>query len=95
MSKLKIEYLSIGELVPYAGNAKEHPPAQIQQIKKSIEEFGFNDPIAIWGTGEIIEGHGRLMAAQELGLDRVPVVRLDNLTDEQRAPTRWCTTSSR
>lgn len=83
-AKLKIEYLPTDELIPYAGNAKEHPEEQIQQIKNSIVEFGFNDPIAIWGNGEIIEGHGRLLAAQELGMQEVPVVRLDGLSDEQR-----------
>ena len=82
--KLKIEYMPIGELKPYAGNAKLHPAEQVEQIKKSIQEFGMNDPIAIWKNGEIIEGHGRLIAATELGLDVVPVIRLDSLTDEQR-----------
>ena len=81
--ELKIEYLPIEELRPYANNAKEHPAEQIEQIKKSIKEFGFDDPIGIW-KDEIVEGHGRLIAALELGMDTVPVVRLDHLTDEQR-----------
>ena len=81
--ELKIEYLPIEELKPYANNAKEHPAEQIEQIKKSIEEFGFSDPIGIW-KDEIVEGHGRLIAALELGMDTVPVIRLDHLTDEQR-----------
>lgn len=82
--QLKIEYLPIGKLKTYARNAKLHPAEQIEQIKKSIEEFGFNDPIAIWGDDTIIEGHGRLIAAQELGLEKIPVIRLDGLSDEQR-----------
>ena len=82
--KLKIEYVGVGELKPYAGNAKLHPQGQIEQIKSSIEQFGFNDPIAIDNDGTIIEGHGRLLAAEELGLDKVPVIRLGNLTDQQR-----------
>ena len=82
--RLKIEYVDPNELVPYSGNAKLHPAEQIEQIKESINEFGFNDPIAIWQGNEIIEGHGRLIAALELGLKKVPVVRLDSLTDEQR-----------
>lgn len=47
---LKIEYLPIEELTPYAGNAKTHPAEQVEQIKRSIEQFGFNDPVAIWGV---------------------------------------------
>lgn len=81
--ELKIEYLPIEELKPYANNAKEHPAEQVEQIKKSIQEFGFDDPIGIW-QDEIVEGHGRLIAALELGIDKVPVIRLDHLTNEQR-----------
>ena len=81
--ELKIEYIKISELKPYSGNAKEHPDWQIEQIRKSIEEFGFQDPIGIW-KDEIVEGHGRLLAAKELGMETVPVIRLDQLTDEQR-----------
>ena len=81
--KLEIEYMPIAEIKPYIGNAKKHPKKQIDQIIASIEEFGFNDPIAIW-DGEIVEGHGRYLAAQQLHLDRVPVLKLDYLTDEQR-----------
>lgn len=82
--ELKIEYLPIGELKTYANNAKIHTTEQIEQIKKSIQEFGFNDPIAVWKDNEIIEGHGRLIAAQELELETIPIIRLDSLTDEQR-----------
>ena len=82
--KLTVEYVKTDSLKPYANNAKLHPAEQIEQIKKSITEFGFNDPIALWKDNEIIEGHGRLIAATELGIDKVPVIRLDELTDEQR-----------
>lgn len=81
--KLKVEYLPIGSIKPYAGNAKLHPAEQVEQIKRSIEEFGFNDPVATW-NGEIVEGHGRVLAAKELGIDKLPVIKLDGLTDEQR-----------
>lgn len=81
---LKIEYIKTSELKAYANNAKEHPAEQVEQIKKSIQQFGFNDPIAVWHDNEIIEGHGRLMAALELKLSKVPIIRLDDLTDEQR-----------
>ena len=80
---LKIEYVSIDSIKPYEGNAKLHPEDQVAQIKKSIEDYGMNDPIAVW-NGEIVEGHGRLMACKELHMDTVPIIRLDNLTDEQR-----------
>lgn len=82
--KLKVEYMDTNDLKPYANNAKIHTAEQIEQIKKSIQEFGMNDPIAIWKNNEIIEGHGRLIACSELGIDKVPVIRLDSLTDEQR-----------
>lgn len=81
---LKIEYMSIDDLAPYDGNAKLHPQKQVEQIAESIKEFGFNDPIAIDENGTIIEGHGRVLAAQMLGMDNVPVIRLDGLTDEQK-----------
>lgn len=83
--KLKIEYLPKEELKPYANNAKRHPAEQVEQIKSSIREFGFNDPIAVWKDNEVIEGHGRLLAAMEMDeIETVPVIRLDDLTDEQR-----------
>lgn len=84
MPNLKINYVKTSDLRAYANNAKEHPAEQIEQIKKSIQEFGFNDPIAVWKDNEVIEGHGRLIAATELGLDKVPVINLDSLTDAQR-----------
>lgn len=85
MMELKVEYLNKEELKPYANNAKLHPAEQIEQIKKSIREFGFNDPIAIWHDNEIIEGHGRLLAVMEMDeIEQVPVIRIDGLTDEQR-----------
>lgn len=81
--KLEIEYIPISEIKAYPNNAKIHTAEQIEQIKKSIQEFGFNDPIGIW-HGECVEGHGRVIAATELGIESVPVIRLDGLTDEQR-----------
>lgn len=82
---LKIEYLDKNDLKPYANNAKIHTAEQIEQIKKSIREFGFNDPVAVWHDNEIVEGHGRLLAAMEMDeVQTIPVIRLDGLTDEQR-----------
>ena len=83
MEKLTIEYVPIGSVRPYKNNAKQHPREQIDQIKKSIEEFGMDDPIGIWHD-EIVEGHGRLIACQELGYEEIPIIRLDHLTDEER-----------
>ena len=80
---LKVEWVDIEEIKPYENNAKEHPAEQISQIKKSIQEFGFNDPLAIW-KNKCVCGHGRLLAAKELGLTKLPIIRLDHLTDEQR-----------
>lgn len=83
MKTLKIEYLPKEELKAYCNNAKIHTAEQVEQIKNSIKEFGFNDPIAIWHDNEIIEGHGRLLAAMEMDeITTLPVIRLDNLTDK-------------
>jgi DNA modification methylase len=83
MEKLKIEYVNIDSIKPYKNNAKLHPQEQIEQIKKSIEKFGMDDPIGIW-KDEIVEGHGRLIACKELGFEEIPIIRLDHLTDEER-----------
>ena len=82
--KLSISYENVRDLKPYENNAKIHTGEQIEQIAESIRQFGMNDPIAVWKNGEIIEGHGRLEACKRLGIDRVPVVHLDALTDEER-----------
>ena len=82
---MEIIRLKIEDLKPYEKNAKQHPQEQIEQIKKSIEQFGMNDPIAVWGEKNIIvEGHGRLEALKQLGVTEVPCIRLDHLTDEER-----------
>lgn len=81
---LKIEYVSIEEIKPYKNNAKIHTTEQIEQIKKSIKDYGMNDPIGVWKDNTIIEGHGRLEACKQLGYKEVPIIRLENLTDEER-----------
>lgn len=84
-NNLKMEYLSLDELRPYKNNAKIHTREQIEEIKNSIRKFGMKDPIGIWGKKNIIvEGHGRLIACKELGMTEVPVIRLDDLSDEDR-----------
>lgn len=82
--ELNISYENVSDLKPYQNNAKIHTEEQIGQIAESISQFGMNDPIAIWKNGEIIEGHGRLEACKRLGIKTVPVIHLDNLTDDQR-----------
>lgn len=81
---LQIIKMAPDALKPYENNAKMHPDDQIDQIKQSIETFGFLDPVAIWKDDTVIEGHGRLLAALEMGLEEIPVIRLDELTDAQR-----------
>lgn len=85
MEELRIEYLPVDALKPYERNARKHAEADVEAIMRSIEEFGFDDPIGIWGKENlIVEGHGRLEAAKQLAMETVPVIRLDHLTDEQR-----------
>lgn len=86
--RLKVEYVATGELVPYEGNAKEHPDWQVREICESIKSFGFGDPVGAWhdrqGRAVIVEGHGRLLAAKQLDMGTVPVIWLDHLDDEGR-----------
>lgn len=85
MEPLKIEYLPVGALRPYERNARKHRKEDVQGIVNSIQQFGFDDPIGIWGPDNlIVEGHGRLLAAKQLGMETVPCIRLDHLNDEQR-----------
>lgn len=71
---MKVEYLSPDELIPYNKNAKQHPQKQIDQIANSIKRFGWQQPIVIDANKVVIIGHGRLLAAKQLMLDKVPVV---------------------
>jgi DNA modification methylase len=85
-SNLIIEHLPVSALRPYSRNAKTHSTKQIAQIAASIRVFGFNNPVLADKDGGIIAGHGRVMAAQQLGLETVPVIRLEHLSeDEKRA----------
>ena len=81
---MKIEKVKIEEIKLYENNAKIHPEWQVEQIKNSIIEFGFNDPIAIDENNVIIEGHGRLLALKDLGYTEIEVIRLNHLTEEQK-----------
>ena len=81
---LQIEYLPTEVLIPYVNNSRTHSDAQVAQVAASIKEFGFTNPILVDESNGIIAGHGRLMAAQKLGLDEVPTITLAGLTDAQR-----------
>ena len=71
--------------MPYENNARKHTEEDVQTIINSIQEFGFNDPVGVWGENNIIvEGHGRFLAAKKLGIKEIPCIRLDELSDEQR-----------
>ena len=86
MSLQNIEHLSVVALQPYKRNARTHSAKQIAQIAASIRTFGFNNPVLIDKDGGIIAGHGRVEAAKQLGLDTVPCLRLEHLSeDEKRA----------
>ncbi|KZK84889.1 Modification methylase DpnIIB [Pseudovibrio sp. Ad13] len=81
---MQVEMMSIAMLVPYARNARTHPDWQITQIASSIAEFGFTNPILVGAENDIIAGHGRLLAAQRLELEQVPVIRLAHLSEVQQ-----------
>jgi DNA modification methylase len=81
---LSINYRKSGDLIPYINNSRTHSDQQVQQVASSIKEFGFTNPILIDEDDGIIAGHGRLMAAQKLGLDEVPTITLKGLTEAQR-----------
>ena len=84
MDKLQIETINIGAIIPYKNNAKKHPQKQIDKIKESIKEFGYNDPIAVDENNMIIEGHGRYEALKQLGYESVECIRLNDLSEEQK-----------
>jgi hypothetical protein len=75
---------AVSELIPYVNNAKNHSDKQIEMIVDSIREFGFNNPILTDGQSGVIAGHGRLMAANKLGLVTVPTIELCHLSDERK-----------
>jgi len=80
---------SVQKLVPYARNSRTHSPQQIDKIAASIKEFGFLNPIIVDGDNGIIAGHGRVMAAQKLGLAEVPVIEAAHLTEAQKRAFNW------
>ena len=81
---MEIITVQLSDIRGYENNAKLHPQSQIEQIKKSIADFGFNDPIAIDENNVIIEGHGRFKAIQQLGYTEVPCIRLSHMNEQQK-----------
>lgn len=81
--KDKIKQVDVSNLIPYTQNPKKHPDSQIDKIASSIKKFGFTVPILIKGDNEIIAGHGRVEAAKKLGIDEVPAIVRDDLTDAE------------
>jgi ParB-like chromosome segregation protein Spo0J len=81
---VQIEQVTTADLIPYARNARTHSESQVAQIAGSIQEFGFTNPVLIDSENGIIAGHGRVMAAQKLGLKSVPCIRLGHLSDAQK-----------
>ena len=81
---LKVVYRAVSELIPYARNARTHSDEQVARIAASIKEFGWTNPILIDGSKGIIAGHGRVLAARKLGLEKVPTIELSGLTEAQK-----------
>jgi ParB-like chromosome segregation protein Spo0J len=82
-AQIAVIYRAVSELKLDPGNPRVHSPRQIRQIARSIEAFGFITPILVDIDSQVIAGHGRVLAARQLGLELVPTIRLEHLTDEQ------------
>lgn len=80
---MEVKQIPIGEIVPYERNAKKHPEEQVTQIANSLKEFGWQQPIVVDQNNVVVIGHGRLLAAEQLGMKEVPVVYADGLTEQQ------------
>ena len=80
----EIQQVPTDSLTPYANNPRTHSASQLDRLVQSLKEFGFTNPLLVSDEMQIVAGHGRLMAAQALGLETVPVIKLSHLTEEQR-----------
>ena len=80
----EIQQVSTESLIPYANNPRTHSASQLDRLVQSLKEFGFTNPLLVGDDMQIVAGHGRLMAAQALGLKTVPVIKLSHLTEEQK-----------
>ena len=84
----RVELVDRDELIPYSNNPKEHPDEQVKKIASSIKNYGWDQPIVVDGDGEIIKGHGRLQAAETLGIEEVPVIWREDLSDAEAKAAR-------
>ncbi len=84
MEDLQIAWRPLGELIPYARNPRTHSAAQVAQIADSIREFRWTNPVLVDSSSGIIAGHGRVLAARKLGLERVPVIELAHMSEAQK-----------
>jgi ParB-like chromosome segregation protein Spo0J len=84
MDDLAIAWRPLGALVPYARNPRTHSDAQVAEVAASVREFGWTNPVLVDGENGIIAGHGRLLAARKLGLERVPVIELAHMSEAQK-----------
>src|SRR5712675_1101301 len=87
-ARLAVTYRRVGDLIPDPRNARTHPKRQIDQLKASIEAFGFTNPILADPEGRMIAGHGRLQAARAIGLTEVPTITLTGLSEVQKRALR-------
>jgi ParB-like chromosome segregation protein Spo0J len=81
---IQLEQRPIDSLIPRATNPRTHTAQQVQQVASSIQAFGWTNPILIGADNDVIAGHARLLAARQLGLQEVPVIVLDHLSEVQR-----------
>lgn len=81
---MRITHKAVDSLIPYARNSRTHSGEQVTQIASSIKEFGFTNPVLIDEDDGIIAGHGRLMAARKLDMEKVPCIKLTGLSEAQK-----------
>ncbi|MBP1034849.1 ParB N-terminal domain-containing protein [Serratia fonticola] len=86
--KLAIVYKSLDSMMVYAKNARTHSPEQVEKIIGSIKKYGWTNPILLDESGQVIAGHGRLLAAEKIGFDPVPTITLLGLTDAEKKAYR-------
>lgn len=84
MSRLEVIDMPVALLRPYSRNARTHSQKQVAQIAASIRSFGFNNPVLVDKEGVIVAGHGRVAAAKQLGLETVPAIRLEHMSEAQK-----------
>jgi hypothetical protein len=87
-SAIKVEQWEIGRVLPYAGNAKIHPDLQVSQLAASMQQFGFVNPVLVDAKNVLVAGHGRLLAAQSLGMKKIPVIKLGHLSEDEAKALR-------